>query len=300
MYPFKNILLPTDFSPNSRSAIKYAAGFGHRYGASIYLHNAQECSLPPQALILSDRSLSDYGYDWITGIKKELKNLSNNPLFNGLNVHVLLSEGRAIEEINRMITLYNIDLVTMATNSRSGLKGYLAGSCATTLMMTTDCPILFTRIAMHDFIFQKQGQLHFALNKILFATNFEDEAAKQLAIRLAQDNNSELTIMHSLGSVLKYLSALSFSDKSYEDIKQQAAAKLKQTQQQIEGLKVETILTEGKFYHEVERITAEQDIDLIVVGNDAHPSSGFSSSGGGAERIIRTATRPVLVVKNSI
>lgn len=302
MYPFKNILFPTDFSLNSRSAIKYAAGFGHRYGASIYLHNAQEGCLPPQSLILSDRALSDYGYDWITSIKKELKELSNNQLFNGLNVHVLLSEGRAPEEINRIIDLYNIDLVTMATNSRAGLKGHLAGSCAIALMTTTNCPILFTRTAMHDFVFQKQGEIHFALNKILFATNFssEDEAAKELAVCLARDNNSELTILHSLGSVLKYFSALSFSDKGYEEVKKQAEAKLQQLKTQIEGVKVDTLLTEGKVHHEIERITAERDIDLVVIGSDTNRSSGFSSSGGAAERIIRTATRPVLVVKNSM
>ncbi len=302
MYPFKNILFPTDFSPNSRSAIKYAAGFAHRYGATVYLHNAQEGSLPPQTLILSDRALSDYGYDWITGIKKELKNLSQNSLFEGINVHILLSEGRVAEEINRMIALYNIDLVTMATNSRTGLKSHLAGSCAVDLMMTAKCPILFTRIAMRDFVFQEQGKLHFALNKILFATNFspEDETAKELAIRLAQDNQAELTILHSLGSVFKYFSALSFSDNSYEEVKKQANAKLQHLKQHIEGVKVETLLTEGKLHHEVERVTAEQDIDLIVIGSNASCSSGFSYSGGGAERIIRTATRPVLVVKNSM
>ncbi|MCS6884180.1 MAG: universal stress protein [Acidobacteriota bacterium] len=300
MYPFRNILLPTNFSPNCRSAIKYAAAFGHRYGAAIYLHNAQEGSLPPQALLLSDRTLSEHGYDWITAIKKELKELSEHPLFKGLNVHLLLSEGSAASEIKRMTEVYNIDLITMATSSKSGLKSRFAGSCAVDVMLSTNCPILFTRTAMHDFVYHHHGEIKLALNRILFATNLsqDDEAAKRLAIQLARDNDAELKVLHCLGSIIKYFSALSLSDKAHEHLKEQAFIKLDEIRKEADKVAVETILSEDRFHQELERISTEKEIDLIVIGSDAHRSSGFSSSGSGAERVIRTATRPVLVVKN--
>src|SRR5690349_17940322 len=117
MYPFKNILFPTDFSANSKSGLKYAAAFTRHYGSNLYIHNSEEATLPPQALRISDRALSENGYDWVTAIKKEMEEISNSDLLNGQKVHLLLTEGAADEEIIRVINEYNIDLVVMATMS---------------------------------------------------------------------------------------------------------------------------------------------------------------------------------------
>src|SRR5689334_4978138 len=101
MYPFQNILFTTDFSSNSKSALKYAAASARKHGATVFIHNAQEASLPPQALKLSERSLADNGYDWLMAIKKEMEEIANSELLAGLKVQMILSEGRAVDEIPR-------------------------------------------------------------------------------------------------------------------------------------------------------------------------------------------------------
>src|SRR5262249_51181756 len=122
MYQFKNILFPTDFSASSKSCLKYAAAFTRYYGSTLYIHNAQEGTLPPQALKLSDKSLTENGYDWVRAIKKELEEMAGSELLHGQKVNLLLTEGKAGDEIPRVARECNIDLIIMATMSQSDLR----------------------------------------------------------------------------------------------------------------------------------------------------------------------------------
>src|SRR5690348_10025034 len=103
MYPFQNILFTTDFSAHSKSALKYAAAFARQHSAKLYIHNAQEATLPPHALKLSERALSENGYEWLTAVKLGLEELANNEILNGLEVQMVLSEGTPAKEIPRII-----------------------------------------------------------------------------------------------------------------------------------------------------------------------------------------------------
>src|SRR5690349_9450783 len=133
MYPFQNILFTTDFSTNSKSALKYAAAFARQHGAMLYIHNSQEASLPPNAIKLSDRALADNNYEWLANIKREMESLANSSLVEGLKVELLLTEGSPKDEIPRVIRDHAIDFATVGTTARAGLGGAL-GSTALSIM----------------------------------------------------------------------------------------------------------------------------------------------------------------------
>jgi len=42
VFPFRNILFPTDFSANAHAALKYAAAFARHSGGRVVLFNVQD------------------------------------------------------------------------------------------------------------------------------------------------------------------------------------------------------------------------------------------------------------------
>ncbi len=298
MYPFQNVLFTTDFSTNSKSALKYAAAFAREHNATLYIHNSQEASLPPNAIKLSERALADNNYEWLVTIKREMESLAHSPLVTGLKVELLLTEGSPKNEIPRVIRDHGIDFATIGTTARPGLGGAL-GSTALSIMAHANCPMLFTRHPMHDFVYYKATQTNIALNRILFATSLSenDTTAKRLAFELARAHQTELTIIHSIGSFLGYIQAVSLSKIiDVEDrVRSDASERLSQLAKEASDITIETLLTEGNPSEEVLRVASEKDIDLIIIGTGKTNSSA-SLPGRDAERIVRGAFCPVLTI----
>ncbi|MBL8193310.1 MAG: universal stress protein [Blastocatellia bacterium] len=300
MYPFQNILFSTDFSNNSKSALKYAAAFARQHNATLFIHNSQEASLPPNALKLSERALSDGNHQWLITIKKELENLAHSHLLTGLKVELILTEGNPKEEIPRVIRDHGIDLATIGTTARPGLGGAL-GSTALSVMGQASCPLLFTRQPLHDFVYYKKSETNIALNRILFATSLSDtdDSAKRLAFALAHAHQAELTILHSIGSFLGYIQAVSLTKIiDVEDrVRSDASERLSQLAKEAGDVVAETLLTEGSCADEVLRVATEKDVDLIVIGT-GKPNGTNTLPGREAERIVRHACCPVLTIRH--
>ena len=58
MFPFRNILFPTDFSNHSKCALKYAAAFARDGNGSVVILNAQDAPVPANLLNLSEHELA--------------------------------------------------------------------------------------------------------------------------------------------------------------------------------------------------------------------------------------------------
>ena len=52
MFPFRNILFPTDFSAHSHAALKYAAGFARELRGRVLMLNVQDAKVPANLLTL--------------------------------------------------------------------------------------------------------------------------------------------------------------------------------------------------------------------------------------------------------
>jgi nucleotide-binding universal stress UspA family protein len=86
--------------------------------------------------------------------------------------------------------------------------------------------------------------------------------------------------------------ALSYSTAALEDI-------LGQQRQILEkqGFDVETRILPGFAKQEINRVAAEEDYSLIVVGSQGHSMVGEGLLGGVAYEVIRSARKPVLLVR---
>jgi nucleotide-binding universal stress UspA family protein len=301
MYPFRNILFPTDFTPRARAALKYAAAFAHTGGGRVVLFSVQSASVPPNLLTLPERVFEEQENRWLLQVRTEVRDLLADPLFDGLEVEPVIVEGEPAPEIAKAVRSYEIDLVTVVTHGRKGLSRALWGSTAEEIIAEAPCPVLTIRPPQHDFVEHKGGRSEVRLNRIFLATNFRPSsaAATQVATQLANQTGAELHAAYVIGDYLEQISVM-FPEGGLNALTrlrsyvQDRMAQLSRG----DGARATTHILEGRPYAEVVRMAAEMDADLIVIGTSVHASlfGGTPVLGSEIERVVRNAPCPVLCV----
>jgi len=301
MYPFRNILLPTDFAPRARSAHKYAAAFARNGRGRIVLLSVQSASVPANLLTLPERIFEEQENRWLLQLRADIRQVLADPIFDGLEVEPVIVEGDPAPEIAKAVRQYEIDLVTIVTHGRKGLSRALWGSTAEEIIAEAPCPVLTIRPPQHDFVEHRGAHTELRVNRVLLATNFRSSSATAtlVAKKLAQEAGAELHAIYVIGDYFEQISmvfpeggltALSRMRRYVRDRMAQLARE--------EGNGAITHIAEGRPYAEILQTAADMDADLIVIGTNVHASlfGGTPVLGSVIERVVRNAPCPVLCV----
>jgi len=301
MYPFRNILFPTDFTPHARAALKYAAAFAHGGRGRVVLFSVQSANVPANLLTLPERILEEQDNRWLLQIRTEVRNLLADPLFNGLEVEPVIVEGEPAPEIAKAVRNYDIDLVTVVTHGRKGLSRALWGSTAEEIIAEAPCPVLTIRPPQHDFVEHRGDHSEVRLNRVLLATNFRPSsaAATQVATQLANQTGAELHVVYVIGDFLEQISVM-FPEGGLNALSRLRSYVQERMRQLArgDGARAVAHIAEGRPYAEIVNFAAEKDADLIVIGTSVHASlfGGAPVLGSEIERVVRNAPCPVLCV----
>jgi nucleotide-binding universal stress UspA family protein len=280
MFPFRNILFPTDFSPHSYAALKYAAAFARHSSGRVVLFSVQDA-----------KGNSNF--------QSQANGLLSDSLLKGIDTERILVEGEPTGEIAQAAIDHDIDLITVAMRGRNRLYRAFGGSMAEAIVAESPCAVLAVRPPQRDFVEQQEGQIR--LKRVLLATNFRpsSSAATQLATQIANQLGAELHAVYVIGDYFEQISAM-FPEgglaaltrlRSYVE---ERMAQLLRTG----GAGASTHIEEGRPYQEIVKLAATLDADLIVIGTAVHGSLFGSSQvlGSEIERVIRNAPCPVLCV----
>lgn len=301
MYPFRNILFPTDFTPHARAALKYAAAFAREGGGRVVLFSVQSGSVPANLLTLPERVLEEPDQRWLQQLRAEVRSLLDDPMLDGLEVEPVIIEGEPAPEIARAVNEFNIDLVTIVTHGRRGLARALWGSTAEEIIAEATCPVLTIRPPQRDFVEHRDSHTEIRLNRVLLATNFRpsSNAASQVAAELVRRTNAEF---HALYVISDYVGEMA------QMFPESGVPALSRLREHVEGKMSSfateagspaiTHIVEGRPYEEIVRLATETDVDLIVIGTSVHASlfGGAPVLGPDIERVVRNAPCPVLCV----
>ena len=301
MYPFKNILFPTDFSAHARAALKYAAAFARSGGGRIVLFSVQSAKVPENLLTLPEYVFEDQENKWLLQVRSEVRELLADPMFGGLEVEPVIVEGEPASEIANAVMKYDIDLVTVVTHGRKGLTRALWGSTAEEIIAEAPCPVLTIRPPQHDFVEHRGSRTEIRLNRVLLSTNFRPSsaAATQVATQLANQTGAELHAVYVIGDYFEQITAL-FPEGGVK-----ALSRLRNYVQERMALlgreeRAQPIahIEEGRPYEKIVELAAQNDADLIVIGTNVHKSlfGGAPVLGAEIERVVRNAPCPVLCV----
>ncbi|HEV7397199.1 MAG TPA: universal stress protein [Pyrinomonadaceae bacterium] len=304
MYPFRNILFPTDFTTHARAASKYAAAFAHSGGGRVVLFSVQSSKVPDNLFTMPEDFFAEPENRGLAQLRGEVKELLADLVFANLEVEPVIVAGEPASEIARAVRDYEIDLVTVVTHGRKGLSRALWGSTAEEIIAEAPCPVLTIRPPQHDFVEQLGNETEIHLNRILLATNFRPSsaAATQVANQLANRTGGELHAVYVIGDFIEQISVM-FPEGGLSALSQLR----KYVQEKMTSLKGEAgrpaipHIAEGRPYEEIVTLAVEKEADLIVIGTNVHASlfGGAPVLGSEIERVVRNSPCPVLCVPSS-
>ncbi len=282
MFPFRNILFPTDFSAHAHEALKYASAFARHGGGRVVLFNAQDGKNSANVV---DR----------------INELVSDPLLSDIDAEPMLVEGEPKVEITQAALDHEIDLITVVMRDRNRFSRAFVASIAEEIVAESPCAVLAIRPPQRDFV-EEHGELR--LNRILLATNFRPSsaAATQLATQISNQLGAELHAVYVIGDYFEQFSMM-FPEGGLAALTrlrgyvQERMGQLSRS----DGASATTHIVEGRPYQEIVKVADEIEADLIVIGAAVHGSLFGNSQvlGSEIERVIRNAPCPVLCVPAS-
>jgi nucleotide-binding universal stress UspA family protein len=278
MFPFRNILFPTDFSTNAQAALKYAAAFARHGGGRVLLFSVQDAKMAAE-------------------LQPQVNELLTDPLLNGVDTEPIFVEGEPAAEIAQGAVDHDIDLITVVMRGRNRLSRAFGNSIAEEIVAESPCAVLAVRPPQRDFI---TDQLEIRLKRVLLATNFRPSsvAATQLATQMANQLGAELHAVYVIGDYFEQISVM-FPEGGLAALRRLRSYVQERMAHLVRaGGGAVTHIAEGRPYQEIVKLAATIDADLIVIGTAVHGSLFGNSQvlGSEIERVIRNAPCPVLCV----
>jgi universal stress protein A len=153
MLTLKTVLVPTDFSDASESALRYGKAMAEKFGATLHVVHVMEDLLAhawaAEVYVSSMPQLRDE-------IEKESRLRLGALLTDGerkaFRAETALLAGNPFLEIIRYAKTHGIDLIVMGTHGRGPIAHMLLGSVAEKVVRKSPCPVLTVREAQHEFV----------------------------------------------------------------------------------------------------------------------------------------------------
>jgi len=150
----KKILCPTDFSENSKHALKYALALATLSQADLQLFHVVEPITYPQSteffepvldevelMMKMEAAFQQQLEDQVTTLKAEYPKISGK-----------LVTGNTFLEIIQAARDGDVDMIVMGTHGRTGLAHVLIGSVAERVVREAPCPVLTVKHPEHEFV----------------------------------------------------------------------------------------------------------------------------------------------------
>lgn len=149
MIEIKKILVTTDLSTASHSAIDYAAWLSGKENASVTLIYSVD-NLPTVAYHTVDLTLDKFRNEILRNEKQRLQEYVKKieSLFSN-KLNTVITEGNAAQSIVLHAKKEKSDIIIMSTHGRTGIKHILLGSVAERVVRTAECPVLTVKSKFH-------------------------------------------------------------------------------------------------------------------------------------------------------
>lgn len=285
------ILCPTDLSPDSDEALRYAIALTRAYSAELILLHCDDTGARPSQPGSYDNAAQ--------AIREALEKYSGSADLDGLDWRSLIVQTDDVgAAIAREAATYGADLIVMRSRRRPH-RAALLGSTAESVSRTAPCPVLVMHSDGRDWVSTSDKKIE--LKRILVAYDFSDysELALNYALSLAQEYQSELHLLHVLPPFTLNESEISWYPLGREGTYHKAAHRLQKAIPAEAHLwcDIKHAVSEGHPYREILNYAERNEIDLVCLG--AH-GAGFGMRalfGSNVDRVLRQAPCPVLVTR---
>lgn len=139
----KRIMVPTDFSDCSESAVDHAVDLAQRFGARLLLLHVLEAVVYGVDFTLTQPTASsDLRQRLIELMQERVEGLRRG----GIDAEGHFVTGIPSSEIIKAAQKHEVDLIVMGTHGRTGLAHVLLGSTAERVIQRAHCPVLTVKL----------------------------------------------------------------------------------------------------------------------------------------------------------
>jgi nucleotide-binding universal stress UspA family protein len=292
---FDTILVPLDFSPSSKRALRYAVDLTERTGATLRLAYVEETS---ERLLGEEKRSPVPSYklrDRFVDRSRELlaaQNLSVDD--EHLAFHADRSDAVA-PSLTQTAESTDTDLIVMGTYGRRGVQRAIYGSVAEEVLRTAPCPVMTVR--------QRENEAPSApsVERVVVPIDFSDlsRAALRYAVQLEPLYDVPVRLVHAVE--LPTFPAVYETESpkmKTRKAKERAEEELRSWGEDLveEGVSVSYVVHRGDPMDTVVQATAQADT-LTVMGTRGLTGARRTMLGSVTEAVIREADGPVLAAR---
>ena len=194
MITLSRILVPVDFSDQSRGMLRYAKLIAERYSAEVtLLHVLSPGGGIPKADLAGPKILSALP-DFMAEANEQMATFGDYEL-RGVTVRRLIYGGDPVEQIARFVHDEGVKLVAMPTHGLGGLRRLLLGSVTAKVLHDVSCPVL-TGVHLE----QPPHHLPLMFSNIVCAVDLDSHSQETLtwAANFAVDFHAQLNVVHAI------------------------------------------------------------------------------------------------------
>jgi nucleotide-binding universal stress UspA family protein len=275
----REILFPSDLSPEADRAFEHARFLAERFGARLTVYHAVE---------VPDPSYAHWAFNRGREIWEHVEETAREVLtrrIDGLAVKHQVCVERASSAHHALLGFMRRsepDLTIMATHGREGLQHFLLGSVTESVFRRACRPVLCVRQSAHG------GALPY--RRILVPTDLSlaSRLAFPMAAFLAHAFKSEMIAVHVTGTATQGPAG------EARDVPSEAWL-WKFLQPDFPGVEVTAQVHGGPVWERIVETARVEKADLLVMSTRGHDSLADHVVGSNTERVVRHASCPVLV-----
>lgn len=212
----KNILLPTDFSPNAENALNFAVEVVRKVKGNLILFHAYSVQLidpnmPAEIYLSAYQEEEKSAKESLEELSKKI--IDSNKDENGNNlftVEAVVTQGLVVDEVLSMTEEYKIDLVIMGTHGASGITELILGSNTASVIEKSSVPVL---AIPYNAVYKEIKNIVYAYDDIKSGL-----PSFQKLLEFAKIYDSEITLLHIIES-----------EKNTEELNKKEFEKIKQS-----------------------------------------------------------------------
>jgi nucleotide-binding universal stress UspA family protein len=293
----KTIVVPLDGSAFAEAALPMALGLAERLPARVHLVTVEEEMLPVPDVLLEDAA-RHWAAHYVSDVTGRIRGQT------GVEVENTVRSGPISETIHGVARELDADFVVMSTHGRGPFTRVWLGSVADGVVRTSEVPVLLVR---------PDGQeppdlgSDVALSHLLIPLDGSDvaESALEPALSVGRNWDARYTLLRLVRFPNEAVSAyLPDTTKMVEQIVREGTAAaeaylagtvagLRESDLTVESrVAVVNSVGRGIIHH-----ADELGVDMIVLASHGHGGFRRAVLGSVADKVVRGAAQPVLVVR---
>lgn len=281
-----DIVLATDFRPESLAAEQYAHALAGRFYSKVTVANVVDLSVvAPPGRSAVGVPLDELRHRGKEGVRK---------VVSVLREAGIRGEGRTVESYNVGSAIVDLaqqvdaNLIVMGTKAQRGLSKMMLGSVAEGVIHHARCPVVTVGPRV-----KKLAAPILSIRNIVFATDLRHDVATKagVALTFAKDSVAHIHVCHVLDH-----SGEKFGDTLEMQVQAEASLRNCIPKPTYEWCSPKYIVESGKVGEHVLQLAKKVEADLIVLGAHRDATWFTHLSEGVVGRVLAEAECPVMTI----